>query len=156
MPAGVGSFTVTVPLTDDTGSWSPSQTVVLTWGAQSATGTILDNDVAPRRSRPSHPADASVAEGAALTYTVTLSGPAAAGQTLTHWPWSRQHRRRRGPEPGRRHRQQWRHLEAGGVLSVPAGVTSFTLTVPSRGRHRLVEIDETVIVRVGGVAQPAP
>ncbi|MBI3902098.1 MAG: type I secretion C-terminal target domain-containing protein [Nitrosomonadales bacterium] len=75
--AGVTSFTVTVATTQDTID-EPNETVPLTVGGVTATGTITDDDATPALSIN----DVSVNEAAGTaTFTVTLS--AASGQTVT-------------------------------------------------------------------------
>ncbi|MGT8840395.1 cadherin repeat domain-containing protein, partial [Vibrio cholerae] len=79
VPAGVTSFTVTVPTTNDSTD-EPDETVKLTIGGKDATGTILDNDNTPTiehigKADPTavNPNDVSATEGDALSFTVKLS-----------------------------------------------------------------------------------
>ena len=70
VPAGVTSFTVTVPTIDDTTD-EPNETVPLTIGGVTGTGTIIDNDEPPVLKIISV-SDASAIEGNTLIHTVTL------------------------------------------------------------------------------------
>ena len=77
IPAGVTSFSVTVPTVDDVLS-EPTETLPLIIGGVTGTGSITDNDGAPSLSIN----NISVNEGAGTaTFTVTLS--AASGQAVT-------------------------------------------------------------------------
>ncbi|WP_298624524.1 Calx-beta domain-containing protein [uncultured Legionella sp.] len=77
VPAGVTSFTVTIPTIDDA-LREDSETVSLTVGTRTATGTINDNDPVPQVTIN----DVSVNEAAGTaTFTVSLSS--ASGQTVT-------------------------------------------------------------------------
>ena len=76
VPAGVTSFAVTVPTTDDTTKES-TETVPVTIGGVSAVGSILDNDLTPtiKTVEPGQPGtgDDSVTEGTSLVFNVSLS-----------------------------------------------------------------------------------
>ncbi|OYV02663.1 MAG: hypothetical protein CFE26_21895, partial [Verrucomicrobiales bacterium VVV1] len=78
VPAGVTSFTVTVPTVDDAINEPSPETFTLAVGGVTGTGNITDNDGAPTLSIN----DVTVNEAAGTaTFTVTLS--AASGQTVT-------------------------------------------------------------------------
>lgn len=70
VPAGAGSFKVSVPTIDDA-LIEGTESVVLTVGGKAATGTIGDNDIQSVTTVAAQ--DAGVLEGAALRYTVTLN-----------------------------------------------------------------------------------
>ena len=79
VPAGVSSFTVTVPTTQDSLD-EADETVSLSIGGKTATGTILDDDGAPtieHIGKPdpnaANPNDVSATEGSDLTFSVKLS-----------------------------------------------------------------------------------
>ena len=72
VPAGVTSFTVTVPTVDDT-EVEQDETLSLTIGGVTGTGVIIDNDFATVTSVTVGPNGDSVVEGGTLNYTVTLS-----------------------------------------------------------------------------------
>ena len=77
VPAGVTSFSVTLPTVQDTLN-EPTETVPLSLGGVTATGTITDNDPVPTLAIN----DVSVNEAAGTaTFTVTLS--AASGQAVS-------------------------------------------------------------------------
>ena len=103
-----------------------NETLPLSIGGVTATGAIIDNEGAPVVS--SVTSDAQT-EGTSLVHTVTLSGASAsattyafslsgvdatAGSDFTNAPVFSNG-----------------VTLAGGVLTVPAGVTSFTVTVPT-------------------------
>ncbi len=114
MPAGVTSFSVNVPTTDDTLN-EPSETVPLTIGNVSAVGTIQDNDPTPGLSI----GNISVNEGAGTaTFTVTLS--AASGQTVTVNYNTNNNTAVAGSD----------YTATSGMLTFAPGVTSQTISVP--------------------------
>ena len=77
IPAGVTSFSVSIPTVNDTLD-EPNETLLLTIGGVTGTGTINDNDPTPTLAID----DVTVNEGAGtMTFTVTLS--AASGNTVT-------------------------------------------------------------------------
>ncbi|MCE2746885.1 MAG: retention module-containing protein [Burkholderiales bacterium] len=83
VPAGVTSFTVTVPTIDDaTDEPGADETLPLTVGGVTGTGAIIDNDNAPTIS--SVTSDTQI-EGTALVHTVTLSNPSS---VATSYPFS--------------------------------------------------------------------
>ena len=144
VPAGVTSFTVTVPTTNDTIDES-DETIDLTVGGVAATGTIEDNDSAPTISSVS---TESETEGTDLVHTVTLSNESAvattfsftlAGNTASGTDFTSTPTFSNGV------------TLSGGNITVPAGVTSFTVTVPTTN-DTIDESDETIDITVGGVA----
>ncbi|WP_416638820.1 Calx-beta domain-containing protein [Pseudomonas sp. OHS18] len=154
VPAGVTSFTVTVPTINDTVS-EPTETFTLTVGGQTGTATIIDNDAAPSVSTVSAAVDSTggqVDEGDNAVFTVNLTnasstpttfslaltpGMAVAGSdynaTLTNQSFS----------------NGVTYNAATGQVTVPAGVTSFTVTVPTIN-DTVSEPTETFSLTVGG------
>ncbi len=151
--AGVTSQTVTVNIADDTIFEGNETFNVNLSGATNATiatatgvGTIIDNDAAPTVSSVSA---ASVTEGGNLVHTVTLSNPSStattfayslAGTTATA-----------GADFSTAATFSNGVTLSGGTLSVPAGVTSFTVTYATVD-DALNEPAETTTLSVGGVA----
>ncbi|WP_256205856.1 MULTISPECIES: Calx-beta domain-containing protein [unclassified Pseudomonas] len=154
VPAGVTSFTVTVPTVDDTVS-EPTETFSLTVGGKTGTATIIDNDAAPTIGTVSAAVDSTggqVDEGDNAVFTVNLTnasstattfslalnaGTATAGSdyngTLTNQSFS----------------NGVTYNAANGTVTVPAGVTSFTVTVPTIN-DTVYEQTETFTLNVGG------
>ncbi|WP_345533642.1 Calx-beta domain-containing protein [Viridibacterium curvum] len=149
IPAGVTSFTITVPTVSDTTD-EPDETVPLTVGGVTGTGTILDDDAAPTIASVSsnsateasnivHTVTLSNASSVATTYALSLGGgTATAGgvdytSALTNAAFSNG------------------VTISGGVITVPAGVTSFTVTVPTTA-DALDETNETYTLTVGSTS----
>ncbi len=154
VPAGVTSFTVTVPTINDTVS-EPTETFSLTVGGKTGTATIIDNDAAPSVSTVSAAVDSTggqVDEGDNAVFTVNLTnasstpttfslalnpGTAVAGSdynaTLTNQSFS----------------NGVTYNAATGQVTVPAGVTSFTVTVPTIN-DTVSEPTESFTLTVGG------
>ena len=149
---GVTSQTITVPITNDTldepnetfyvNLSTPTNAVI---GDALGVGTIVDNDAAPTVTSVSA---AGATEGGNLVHTVTLSnasstpinlayslggGTATAGTDYAATPTFSNG-----------------VTLSGGVLTVPAGVTSFTVTVASVN-DTIDEPAETYNLAVGGV-----
>ena len=137
------SFTVTVPTTLDTIDEGVSETYDLTVGGVAALGTITDDDLAPTVSSVTSP---TAAEGANLVYTVNLSNASA---TATTFPFALGGGSAAAADYTSATFSNGVTLAAG-VLTVPAGVTSFTVTLPTV-QDTLDEANETVPVTVGGV-----
>ncbi|MBV7564673.1 Ig-like domain-containing protein [Pseudomonas sp. sia0905] len=154
VPAGVTSFTVTVPTVDDT-VFEPAETFSLTVGGKTGTATIVDNDAAPTIGTVSAAVDSGggqVDEGDNAVFTVNLTnasstpttfsltlnaGTATAGSdyngTLTNQSFS----------------NGVTYNAANGTVTVPAGVTSFTVTVPTIN-DTVAEPTENFSLTVGG------
>ncbi len=151
VPAGVTSFSVTVPTIDDVlAEPGPNETLPLTIGGVTATGAIIDNEGAPTVATVS--SDAQL-EGTALVHTVTLSGVSAVAtsyslsladvtatgggvdytSTLTNAAFS----------DG--------VTISGGTITVPAGVASFTVSVPTT-LDTINEANETYTLTVGAAS----
>jgi VCBS repeat-containing protein len=80
VPAGVTSFTVTVPTTDDTIDEGASENYSLTVGGVTAVGTITDNDAPPTLTV----SDVSVNEGTGSNYAVfAVNLSAASSMAIT-------------------------------------------------------------------------
>src|SRR5690606_19635489 len=144
VPAGVSSFTITYPTIADALA-DGGETTAVTVGGQGATGTIND----PAAPTVASVSNASATEGSDLVHTVTLSGAtlnpttyaftladgtATAGSDYTASPVF---------SDG--------VTLAAGVLTVPAGVSSFTITYPTLA-DALADGGETTAVTVGGQA----
>ncbi|OYT91959.1 MAG: hypothetical protein CFE43_11155, partial [Burkholderiales bacterium PBB3] len=157
VPAGVGSFAVTLPTVDDTLVEASPESVPLTIGGVSATGGILDNDSPTITTvEPGAPgvSDNNVNEGLNLVFNVGISGPSAsavsyslalAGVTAT---------------PGSDFNNVLSNASfsngvtyssATGLVTVPAGVTGFAVTVPTLTDSVSAEPIETLSLTIGGV-----
>ncbi|WP_218189111.1 Ig-like domain-containing protein, partial [Pseudomonas sp. PA1(2017)] len=154
VPAGVSSFTVTVPTINDS-VFEPTESFSLTVGGKTGTATIIDNDTAPTVSTVSSAVDSTggqVDEGDNAVFTVNLTnasstpttfslalnaGTATAGSdyngTLTNQSFS----------------NGVTYNAANGTVTVPAGVTSFTVTVPTIN-DSVFEPTESFSLTVGG------
>ena len=152
VPAGVTSFTVSVPTLQDTTD-EPAETTAIVVGGVSATGTINDDDAPPTITsvEPGAPGagDDAVVEGTSLVYTVSLSNPSSVATT---YPFSLG-----GGTAGAGDFTNAPVFSngvtlAGGVITVPAGVTSFTVSVPTID-DTLAEpgANETLPLTIGGV-----
>ena len=154
VPTGVRSFSVSVPSTQDSLTES-DETVPLAVGGVSGNGTIVDDDAPPTVTsvEPGHPGvgDDQVTEGTALVYTVKLSG-AAPNETRLEFALGGGSAAGSGAgaDIGNPVFSNGVTLNADGSITVPAGVTSFTVTVPTV-QDSTQEADETVPLRVGGV-----
>ena len=158
VPASLGGFTVTVATIDDSLIES-AESLVLTVGGVSASGTITDNDsqsvvrvvAEDAARRDENPVDASVVEGAGLLYTVSLNGPSPNPTEFTLGLGGTASAGDYGSfafSDG----VAWKNADpAGGVLVVPANVSSFTIGVPTLD-DALVENTESLVLTVGGVA----
>ena len=145
VPAGVSSFTVSYPTIDDA-LVEPTETVNLTVGGVTGVGSILDNDVLPPPTVESVTSE-SVTEGGTLVHTVTLSGAPSAPLTLT---FGLNGDTASTDDFGTPPTFSNGVTLSGGVLTVPAGVSSFTVSYPTID-DALVEPTETVNLTVGGV-----
>ncbi len=145
VPAGVTSFTVTTATTDDLLD-EDDETYTIMVGAETATGTIVDND----EVTVADVTDATATEGDDLTFTVTLSGESAMDE---EYPFDiTDVTATQGDD------YDGTPMFTNGVtydpvtmtITVPAGVTGFDVTFP--GIDDLVdEDDETFTIAVDGV-----
>ncbi len=149
MPAGVTSFTVTAPTSEDA-LVEADETFTLTVGGVTATGTITNDDstAIDAVGGGGGIANVGVAEGESAVFTVTLSAESAiaqsfaltlAGNTATL-----------GTDFTDALSFSDGVTYADGTITVPAGVTSFTVTVPTSD-DALVELTESFALNVGGV-----
>ena len=149
VPAGVTSFTVTVPTVNDTVS-EPAEAFTLSIGGVTGTGNITDNDGTPTIT---HVGDGTinnvtVTEGTSAVFTVNLSNAAstatsfaltlADGSAVLADDYTNAMVFSDGV------------TLAGGNISVPAGVTSFTVTVPTVN-DTVSEPAEAFTLSIGGV-----
>ena len=143
IPAGVSSFTITYPGLGDTVD-EVDETYTVTVGGQSGTGTITDDDVITIASVGA----ATEVEATALVHTVTLSGAPASAVTFSLWP-SRCYGSRCSSDYTVTPTFSAGVTLTDTTLTIPAGVTSFTITYPGLG-DTVDEVDETYTVTVGG------
>lgn len=157
VPAGVGSFTVSVATVDDSEVESAEE-LVLGVGGVAATGSILDNDrtgvvsvLAEDAARAGAlPVDSSVTEGGTLQYTVMLSAASATAEEFQLGLG--------GSAGGLDYGAlalgdgaTWKDGDpATGIVVVQAGVTSFRISVATTD-DSAVELAESLAVTVGGV-----
>lgn len=147
VPAGVARFTVTVATVDDV-LIEGAESVVLGVGGKSATATILDNDV--QKVSAVALQDASVTEGAALRYTITLSG---ASPTPTEYAVAIGGTASAGDRGALSFSADvaWKNADAAsGIIVVPAGMNVFHATLATLD-DTLIEEPETLALTVGGV-----
>jgi len=148
VPAGVTSFTVTYPTTDDT-TVESTETLVVTIDGVVGTGSILDNDKPSITSvEPGAPGvgDDAVVEGNNLVYTVTLSEATTQASTYSYTIGGTAS----GSDYGTPSFSNSVVLNNDGTITVPAGVTSFTVTYPTTD-DTTVESTETLVVTIDGV-----
>lgn len=122
IPVGVSSFTITVSTTNDT-VYEGTETYNISVGGMTNTGTLTDNDSAPTIASVS---SASATEGSNIVHTVAVTGVAQASRTFA-FAFS-------GAAVGGTDYNATPTFSAGvtlsgGNITVPAGVTSFTVTV---------------------------
>ncbi|WP_348773056.1 Calx-beta domain-containing protein, partial [Aeromonas genomosp. paramedia] len=149
VPAGVTDFTVTVPTVDDRVD-EADETLTLTVGGKDAIGAIVDNDELPTiKDVAVSNADAKAEEGTPLTFKVTLS--AASEQATSHSFNLAGVSAEEGDfnRAGVTFSNGVTYDPATGEITVPAGVTDFTVTVPTVD-DRVDEADETLTLTVGG------
>jgi hypothetical protein len=151
IPAGVSSFKISAPTVDDAGVES-SETLILTVGGVSATGTITDNDAitvtgVTARDPSGGATDSTVTEGEPLEFTVTLS---AATPTTKTFPLTFGGTTERGDVRTLTFSDGVTYDPTTGLLTVPAGVSSFTITAPTHDDTQ-VEITETYTLGIDGV-----
>ncbi|MFM5540519.1 Calx-beta domain-containing protein, partial [Aeromonas veronii] len=150
VPAGVTSFTVSFPTTDDTID-EANETMTLTVGGKTATGTIIDNDDAPTIESVGPAAgtgNVTAPEGEDLVFTVKLSN---ASSSVTSFAFgSADGSAEAGKDYGSAVFSDGVTYNATtGQISVPAGVTSFTVSFPTTD-DTIDEANETMTLTVGG------
>ena len=146
VPAGVTSFTITIPTVEDT-IFETDETLTLNVGSASGTGTILNDDPTPTIESVT---DDSELEGTSLIHTVTLSNASSTPTTFAFdvalGTASENDFDRTGITfgPGVTDNSD-------GTITVAAGVTEFTVSIPTVV-DTVYEADETITVQVGGVS----
>src|SRR5206468_3832382 len=144
IPAGATSATITVPTTDDS-LVEPNETVIVTLGtitgdpqislgASAGTGTINDNDTAT----VSISGSPTVTEGANLTFTVTQSASSSTDTTINY---------------------SFGGTATGGSdfpntppsVTIPAGATMATITVPTTDDGLVEPAVEDIRVTLGSI-----
>lgn len=146
VPVGVSSFTVSVTTIDDMLVES-NETLPLTIGGVTGIGVIVDNDRATITSVTAGPNGGSVEEGNALIYTVTLS---EATNVATSYSFSLGGGTASAADYGTPVFSHGVTFNAAtGLISVPAGVSSFTVSVPTVD-DTLVEPSEALSLTIGG------
>ncbi len=145
VPAGVTDFTVTYPTTVDAIA-DNGETTKLTVGGVTGTGTIND----PAAPTVASVSDATVTEGTDLVQTVTLSEATA---NPTTYPFSLTD----GTATAGSDYENTPTFSNGvtydsntGLITVPAGVTDFTVTYPT-AVDAIADNGETTKLTVGGV-----
>ncbi|MFO0121190.1 MAG: Ig-like domain-containing protein, partial [Inhella sp.] len=144
VPAGVTSFSVTVGTTQDSTS-EPTETLPLSVGGVSGTGSILDDDGASSIASVSSP---SATEGNDLVFDVVLTNPSATDTTHSFNLGGGSATAGDFGTPSFTNGVTYN--AATGTITVPAGVTSFSVTVPTTADTR-TESTETVPLSVGTV-----
>ncbi|SOC04720.1 uncharacterized repeat protein (TIGR01451 family) [Rhodobacter sp. JA431] len=143
VPTGVSSFTITYPTVDDADD-EGNETYTLTLRETQGTGTIVDNDGVPSITIGSV-GNATEAEGTDLAHLVTLSGTTVVPQTftltLTDGTTS-------AADYGSFSFSDGVTL-SGSTLTVPAGVSSFTITLAG-AEDALIEGDEGYTLDIDG------
>ncbi len=130
VPAGVASFTVTVPTIDDA-LVELTETLNLTIAGVKATGTILDNDkpsITGIEVGAPGATDDMVTEGESLVYNVTLNVPSSTAQTYEFTLGGTATAADYGTLV---FSSGVTYDAAQGTITVPAGVTSFTVSAAS-------------------------
>lgn len=143
VPAGVTSFTVNIPTIEDT-IHEGAETLDLGVGGLSAVGTILDNDPAPSVMSIT---DDTELEGTDLVHIVTLSG---AAETEISFAFTLVGNTASADDFGAPSFSDGVTL-SNGTLTVPAGVSGFSITIPTI-IDAIDEADETLDVSVGGLS----
>ncbi|MDB5839368.1 MAG: hypothetical protein JWQ23_1320 [Herminiimonas sp.] len=148
VPAGVTAFTVTAGTVIDN-VYENSESVPLTIGGITGTGHITDTNVPTIAGvEPGFPGigDDSVPEGSNLVYNVTLSNPSAAATSFT---FALGGGSASVNDYGAPAFSNGVTLNGNGSIIVPAGVTSFSVTVPTIN-DAIYESTETVPLVIGG------
>lgn len=142
VPAGISTFTVSVSTVNDLIVES-AETLIMTVGGVSATGTINDDDVAASVASVTSP---TVGEaGGVRVFTVTLTSPSL-GQDFTY---ARTGTATPTTDFGAITFSNGVTL-VGSTLSVPAGVTNFTASTTIVD-DASIESSETIVLTIGGI-----
>ncbi|MGS2718488.1 beta strand repeat-containing protein [Eionea flava] len=144
VPAGVSEFTVSVSTIDDNLEENNETLDIVIDGVRS-TGTIIDNDLTPTIATIS---TASATEGDALAHTVTLSNPSI---NSTSFAFSLTANTAATTDFTNTPTFSNGVILDNGFITVPAGVSSFTVTITSieDGED---ENDESIDLIIGGVS----
>ncbi len=145
VPAGVTTFTVTYPTETDALD-EGSETTTLTVGGVSGTGTITD----PADPTVATVADGTAEEGSPLSQVVTLSA-ATTQPTIYPFVLADGTAIAPGDYTNAPTFSDGVVLNGDGTITVPAGVTTFTVTYPTE-TDALDEGSETTTLTVGGVS----
>ncbi len=145
VPAGVTSFTVTIPVAADA-TTEGSETATISAGGQSAPVTINDTSLTPPATVSTVTATPSpVNEGANVTATVTMSS----GNGASNVPFSIAGTGITAADTGTLVFSNGVTRNGDGTLNVPAGVTSFAVTIPVAA-DTTTEGSETATISAGG------
>uniref|UniRef100_UPI00387DC2AA cadherin domain-containing protein n=1 Tax=Vibrio cholerae TaxID=666 RepID=UPI00387DC2AA len=151
VPANDTTFSVSVETTDDdmyegSESFTLSGKTATQGTAITTTGTIVDNDEVPTIESIST-GDVTATEGAALIFTVKLSNVSS---TSTSFDFLLQDGTATSDDYGAASFSNGVTYDAStGKITVPTGVTSFTVNVPTTN-DSIEEADETVKLTIGG------
>ncbi len=156
VPAGVDTFTVTVPTINDNIDEPSPETFTLTVGGVTGTGNITDNDGTPTITHvgDTNPSidSVTVPEGTDAVFTVNLSNPSSSnliyGLNLQNGSATSGDDYNAGLTDASFSNGV---TISGGNITVPAGVDSFTVTVPTINDNIDEPSPETFTLTVGGV-----
>jgi gliding motility-associated-like protein len=143
IPAGVTSFTITVASVDDSTD-EPNEFYDISVGGVAATGTINDNDTVTVASVSTE----AETEGTSLVHDVVLSGAPASDLTVA---FTITDNTTASGDRGATTFSNGVVNNGDGTITIPAGVTSFTITVASVD-DSTDEPNEFYDISVGGVA----
>ncbi|WP_457853260.1 cadherin domain-containing protein [Vibrio cholerae] len=151
IPAGDTTFSISVQTTDDnvyegSESFTLSGKTATQGTAITTTGTIVDNDEVPT-IKSIGTGDVTATEGDALIFTVKLSNVSS---TSTSFDFLLQDGTATSDDYGAASFSNGVTYDAStGKITVPTGVTSFTVNVPTTN-DSIEEADETVKLTIGG------
>ncbi|MDQ7985749.1 cadherin-like domain-containing protein, partial [Pseudomonas sp. G34] len=153
VPAGVTSFTVTVPTINDTVN-EPTENFSLTVGGKTGTATIIDNDPVPTVKTidvgQAGTADDNVVEGNNLVFNVTLSNASSTPTVLAFNATGTATANVDYKLTAQSFSNGVTYDASTGKITVPAGVTSFSVTVQTLADNVVAEPLETVRLDIGG------
>ncbi|MFB4371416.1 MULTISPECIES: cadherin-like domain-containing protein, partial [unclassified Pseudomonas] len=153
VPAGVTSFTVTVPTINDT-VYEQTETFTLNVGGKVGTATIIDNDPVPtvKTIDVGQPgtADDNVIEGNNLVFNVTLSNASSTPTVLSFNATGTATANVDYKLNAQSFSNGVTYDANTGKITVPAGVTSFSVTVQTLADNVVGEPLETVKLDIGG------
>ncbi|HSH90908.1 MAG TPA: hypothetical protein VK996_13060 [Ramlibacter sp.] len=146
VPAGVSGFTLSLGTADDL-LIEDEESITIMVGGVSGTGSIADNDFANSDPVVQTVTNAHADEGGNVVHTVTLS---AATTASTNFAFFLGHSTSSAGDVGTVTASNGVVI-AGNQVTVPSGVTSFTVTIPTVN-DTSDESDETFTLSVGGVS----